>query len=151
MCLETCHRCLTATHETCDGLCSSVSRAVHPSIRNLGKKSTLAYAHAHRSAEFLCALFFQLSAHLHTSGFGGERRFRFRHKSMSLDATVITLCPNLLPWTEYTRTKGGVELHRPAGHNGYWPTDAMLSNAKTPGVSMFEQTIRFASTTARQA
>ncbi|MDF1552487.1 MAG: DUF4372 domain-containing protein, partial [Deferrisomatales bacterium] len=81
--------------ETCDGLGSAVGKAAHLGIRNLAKKSTLAYANEHRCAVLFRTLFFQLSTQLHQSGMGGRRKFRFRHKLLSLDATVITLCLNL--------------------------------------------------------
>ncbi|MDF1553205.1 MAG: DUF4372 domain-containing protein, partial [Deferrisomatales bacterium] len=81
--------------ETCDGLGSAVGKAVHLGVRNLAKKSTLAYANEHRSAALFRTLFFHLSTQLHRSGMGGRRKFRFRHKLLSLDATVITLCLNL--------------------------------------------------------
>ena len=122
--------------ETCDGLGSAVGKAVHLGIRNLAKKSTLAYANEHRGAALFRTLFFQLSNQLHRSGMGGRRTFRFRHKLLSLDATVITLCLNLFPWAEYTRTKGGVKLHLLLDHDGYWPTYAVLSDAKTSEVSI---------------
>jgi len=63
--------------ETCDGLGSAVGKAVHLGIRNLAKKSTLAYANEHRGAALFRTLFFQLSTQLHRSGMGGRRTFRF--------------------------------------------------------------------------
>ena len=114
--------------ETCDGLGSAAGKAVHLGIRNLAKKSTLAYANEHRAAEFFRTLFFQLSAQLHAPGLGGGRRFRFRHKLLSLDATVITLCLSLFPWAEYTRTKGGVKLHLLLDHpvtHAMWSSGAI--------------------------
>ena len=122
--------------KTCDGLASAVGKAVHLGIRNLAKKSTLAYANEHRSAALFRTLFFHLSSQLHRSGMGARRKFRFHHKLLSRDAIVVTLCLNLFPWAEYTRTKGGMKLHLLLDHDGYWPTYAVLSDAKASEVSV---------------
>lgn len=42
----------------------------------------------------------------------------------------ITLCLTLFPWAEYTRTKDGVKLHRLLDHDGYFPSYAVITDAK---------------------
>jgi len=117
--------------ETCDGLASAVGKVVHLGIHNLAKRSTLAYANQHRSSTLFRDLFLRLAAEFHREASGtGKRKFRFRHRLVSIDSSVITLCLSLFPWAEYTRTKGGVKLHLMLDHDGYWPTYAHLTEAK---------------------
>ena len=40
------------------------------------------------------------------SGRGKRKKFRFKNKLMSLDATVIGLCASAFDWAQYQRTKG---------------------------------------------
>lgn len=122
--------------EVCDGLGSAVGKAVHLGVFNLAKKSTLAYANEHRPSTFFRALFFRLAGHLHRPGMGGRRRFRFHHRLLTLDSTVITLCLSLFPWADYTRTKGGVKLHLLLDHDGYWPTYALITEANASDLSV---------------
>jgi hypothetical protein len=46
-----------------------------------------------------------------------NRRFRFKNKLMSLDATVIDLCASVFDWAQFRRTKGAVKLHLLLDHN----------------------------------
>lgn len=124
--------------ETCDGLGSAVGKAIHLGIANLAKRSTLSYANEHRPAEFFKALFFALSVKLHSlAGFGrGKRKFRFKNRLVTLDSSVITLCLELFPWADYTRTKGGVKLHLLLDNDGYWPTYAHITEANCPDIQI---------------
>jgi hypothetical protein len=123
--------------ETCDGLRSTVGKAVHLGIRNLAGHSTLAYANQHRPSALYRDLFFHLSAQLSAEvGARKKRKFRFRNKLLSLDSSVITLCLSLFPWADYTRTKGGVKLHLLLDHDGYWPSYACLTEANCADVSV---------------
>src|SRR6516162_6478005 len=40
-----------------------------------------------------------------------RRKFRFKNKLLSLDATVIDLCASLYDWAKFRRTKGAIKLH----------------------------------------
>jgi hypothetical protein len=121
--------------ETCDGLASAVGKVVHLGIQNVAKKSTLAYANQHRPSGFFRDLFLHLATGFQRETAGtGKRKFRFRHRLVSIDASVITLCLSLFPWAAYTRTKGGVKLHLMLDHDGYWPTYAHLTEAKVHDV-----------------
>lgn len=124
--------------EICDGLRSVVGKAMHLGVRNLAKKSTLAYANEHRPAALFRDLFFHLSGQLgaRAGRLGSGHKFRFHNRLVSLDATVITLCLSLFPWAEYTRTKGGVKLHALLDHDGYWPTYAHITTAKASDLAV---------------
>jgi hypothetical protein len=51
----------------------------------------------------------------------GPRKFRFKHKLVSLDSTLIDLCLSLFDWARFRRTKGAVKLHLVLDHDGYLP------------------------------
>ena len=54
----------------------------------------------------------------------GSKKFRFKNKLLSLDATVIDLCAELFDWAKFRRTKGAVKLHFMLDHDGYLPSVA---------------------------
>ena len=51
--------------------------------------------------------------------FAPQKKFRFKNKLLSLDATVIDLCLSLFPWAKFRRTKGAIKLHMLLDHDGY--------------------------------
>jgi hypothetical protein len=48
-----------------------------------------------------------------------QRKFRFKHKLLSLAATLIPLCLSLVDWAQFGRSKGAVKLHLVLDHDGY--------------------------------
>jgi hypothetical protein len=54
-------------------------------------------------------VFYQLLARCRAVA--GTKRFRFKNKLLSLDATIIDLCAELFPWAEIMRKKGELKLH----------------------------------------
>ena len=40
-----------------------------------------------------------------------RKKFRFRNKLLSLDATVIELCASMFDWARFRATKGALKLH----------------------------------------
>jgi hypothetical protein len=61
----------------------------------------------------------------------GKRRFRFKNKLFSLDATVIELCAGLFDWAKFRQTKGTVKLHLLLDHDGYLPVFVHITEGKT--------------------
>jgi hypothetical protein len=117
--------------EVCDGLHCAVGKVAHLGIQNLAKRSTLSYANEHRPSELFRELFTDLAQRLPASVPDRPKKpFRFKNKLVSLDSSVITLCLSLFPWAEYTRTKGGVKLHMLLDHDGYFPSYAVITDAK---------------------
>ena len=55
------------------------------------KRSSLSYANCHRPAELFEKVFYALYEKV-ASKFKGKRKFRFKHKLVSLDSTTIDLC-----------------------------------------------------------
>ena len=58
------------------------------------------------------------------------KKFRFKNKLLSLDATVIELCAEMFPWATFRRTKGAVKLHFTLDHDGYLPTVLVITEGK---------------------
>ena len=113
--------------EICGGLASCEGKLAHLGI-TAPKRSTLAYANEHRPAALFEAVFYQLLATC--QAVAGPKRFRFKNKLLSLDATVLELCAAVFPWAAWQRTKGAVKLHFTLDHDGYLPTLMVITPAK---------------------
>jgi len=107
----------------------------HMGIKNTEreiKRSTLAYANAHRNASLFQALFLSL---LITAQSKKETHgFRFKNPLYSIDATTIDLCLKLFPWAEFREKKGGIKLTVKLDHQGKIPCFVVESKACTHDV-----------------
>ena len=119
--------------EICDGLSCCLGKLIHVGVREAPKRSTLSYANKHRPWQLYECVFYQLleKCRLDLSGAlaASRRKFRFRNKLLSLDASVIDLCVSLFDWARFRQTKGAVKLHLLLDHEGYLPVFAQI----TPG------------------
>ncbi len=113
--------------EICDGLRCCLGKLVHIGMKDGPRRSTLAYANQHRSWELFQDLFFEMLQRCQEVA--PQKKFRFKNKLLSLDATVIDLCLNLFPWAKFRQTKGAVKLHLLLDHDGYLPTYAWIREA----------------------
>lgn len=111
--------------EICGGLASCEGRLAHLGAQ-VPPRATLAYANAHRPWQLFEAVFYQLLARCRAVV--GPKKFRFKNKLLSLDATLIELCAELFPWATYRRTKGAVKLHFTLDHDGYVPTVMVMTD-----------------------
>lgn len=59
-----------------------------------------------------------------------RKKFRFKNKLLTIDATVFNLCLTLFPWADFRTTKGTVKLHLMIDHDGYLPVFANLTTGK---------------------
>lgn len=98
-------------------------------------RSSLSYANAHRPWQLFEQVFHGLYAKV-SSTFGGKRKFRFRNKLVSLDASTIELCMSMYDWAKYGRIKGAVKLHLVLDHEGYLPSFAVITEGKVADVKM---------------
>jgi hypothetical protein len=121
--------------EICGGLACCLGKLRHLGVEAAPKKSTLAYANEHRPWQLYQTVFEQLLAKCQAAA-GGRRKFRFRHKLYSLDATTIDLCLSLFPWARYMRTKGAIKLHLLLDHDGYLPEFAQITDGKVSDVAV---------------
>jgi hypothetical protein len=127
--------------EICGGLAASEGKLRHLGVREAPKRSTLSYANEHRPWEVYRSVFERLLGRCQAVA-GPRKKFRFKNKLLSLDASVIDLCAGLYDWARFGRTKGGVKLHLLLDHDGYLPTFAVIEGAKVPEVKIARQ-LRF--------
>jgi hypothetical protein len=123
--------------EICGGLASCEGRLAHLGIR-APSKSTLAYANAHRPWALYQQIFFQLLGRCQAQ-VGPRKTFRFKHKLLSIDASVIDLCAEMFPWATFRRTKGAVKLHLTLDHDGYLPTALVITEGKRHDLTVARQ------------
>lgn len=112
------------------GLASSCGKLNHLGLTKAPSKSTLSYANEHRPYELWRRLFFELLDQCQAHAPGKKKKFRFKNKLYSIDATTIDLCLNLFPWADFRQTKGAVKLHLLLDHDGYLPVFAHVTEAK---------------------
>lgn len=115
--------------DICDSLQTQAGRLYHLGVNQV-KRSTLADANNKRPAEFYQA-FFEKSYQRCAAIAPGKRKFRFKNKLYSLDASTIDLCLSVFPWAKFRSTKGGIKLHTLLDHDGYIPRFASITDAKT--------------------
>ena len=113
--------------EICGGLASCEGRLAHLGI-GAPSRTTLSYANAHRPWQLYEQVFYRLLAKC--QAVAGAKRFRFKNKLLSIDATVIDLCAEVFPWATFRRTKGAVKLHFTLDHDGYLPTAVVITEGK---------------------
>ena len=113
------------------GLAACEGKLAHVGMRKAPAKSTLAYANEHRPAAMYADLFYALLNHFSALGLHQrKKKFTFKNKLMSLDATTISLCLKLFPWAEFRRAKGGVKVHVLLDHDVYMPRFIRITEAR---------------------
>ena len=122
--------------EICGGLASCEGKLAHLGIA-APKRSSLAYANAHRPWELYQAVFYQLLARC--QAVAGSKKFRFKNKLLSLDSTVIDLCADVFEWATFRRRKGAVKLHFTLDHDGYLPTVLVITEGHRHDVTVPRQ------------
>lgn len=113
--------------EICGGLATCLGKLKHLGIDNAPKRSTLSYANEHRPWQLYQKMFFHLLEQCQSLAKLQKRKFRFKNKLFSLDATVIELCVTLFDWAKFRQTKGAVKLHLLLDHDGYLPVFATVT------------------------
>jgi len=112
-----------------NSLQTQAGRLYHLGIGSV-KRSTLADANNHRPAE-LFQVFFEKSYQRCVAFAPGKKKFKFKNKLYSLDASTIDLCLSVFPWAKFRSTKGGIKLHTLLDHDGYIPAFASITDART--------------------
>ena len=121
--------------EICGGLASGLGKLKHLGVHQTPKRSTLSYANEHRSWELFQRLFYKLLEKSRSEA-TGRKRFRFKNKLLSLDATTIELCITLFDWARFRQTKGAVKLHLLLDHDGYLPTFAHVTEGNVHEINV---------------
>jgi len=123
------------------GLKSCEGKLAHLGIE-APARSSLSYANAHRPWELFQQVFYGLYETVAAS-VRAPRKFRFKHKLVSLDSTVIDLCLSMYDWARFRRTKGAVKLHLVLDHDGYLPCFGIITEGSVHDVKVAQQ-IHFA-------
>jgi hypothetical protein len=123
------------------GLKSCEGKLAHLGIE-APARSSLSYANSHRPWQLFEKVFYGLYQTV-AAKVAGPRKFRFKHKLVSLDSTVIDLCLSMYDWAKFRRTKGAVKLHLVLDHEGYLPCFGLITDGKVHDVNAAHQ-MRFA-------
>jgi hypothetical protein len=115
--------------EITGGLATCLGKLKHLGVESAPNRSTLSYANEHRPWQLYERVFYGLLDRCRGLT-QGEKKFRFKNKLFSLDATVIELCASLFEWAKYRQTKGAVKLHLLLDHDGYLPVFAHITEGK---------------------
>lgn len=126
--------------EITDGLKCCEGKLKHLGLEAEPKRSTLSYANARRPWELYQKLFFDLLEKC--QAISPKKRFRFKHKLLSMDSTLIELCVSMFDWAHWRHCKGAIKLHLLLDHDGYLPTFAHITEGKTADVKV-AQTLDF--------
>lgn len=121
--------------EITGGLAACEGKLRHLGVSEPPKRSTLAYANEHRPWELYRSVFYDLLKHCQREAAGQKRKFRFKHKLLSIDSTTIALSLSMFDWAQYKRSKGAVKLHLVLDHDGYLPQYAVLTDGKEADIS----------------
>jgi Domain of unknown function (DUF4372)/Transposase DDE domain len=116
------------------GLKSCEGKLAHLGIE-APARSSLSYANAHRPWQLFEQVFYGLYARV-AAGVRGPRKFRFKHKLVSLDSTLIDLCLSAFDWARFRRTKGAVKLHLVLDHDGYLPCFGVITEGAVHDVKV---------------
>ena len=123
--------------EIVGGLAACEGKLQHLGVGTAPKRSTLAYANEHRPWQLFQSVFEALYQRCAAAAMQrGRRKFRFKHKLMSLDATLIPLCLSVFDWAQYRRSKGAVKLHLILDHDGYLPRFAVITDGKSSEIEV---------------
>lgn len=121
--------------EICGGLAACDGKLRHLGLHQAPKRSTLAYANEHRPWELFQSVFAKL--YERCQGLSAPpRRFRFHHRLVLLDATMIELCASVFDWAAWTRAKGAIKLHLLLDYQGCLPKFAVLTPGKTQEIEV---------------
>jgi hypothetical protein len=121
--------------EITGGLAACEGKLRHLGVNDPPRRSTLAYANEHRPWQLFQAVFYGLLEHCQREAAGQKRKFRFKHKLLSIDSTTVALSLSMFDWAQYKRSKGAVKLHLVLDHDGYLPQYAVLSDGKESDIA----------------
>jgi hypothetical protein len=119
------------------GLKSCEGKLAHLGIE-VPARSSLSYANAHRPWEMFEKVFYGLFEVVAAKAVG-KKKFRFKNKLVSLDATTIDLCLSMYDWAKFRRAKGAVKLHLVLDHDGYLPCFGIITDGKVHDVKAAHQ------------
>lgn len=122
--------------EITGGLAACEGKLNHLGMEGAPSRSTLAYANEHRPWELYETVFHTLLSRCQAEAKGKKRKFRFKHKLLSIDSTMVELCLSMFDWAVYKRAKGALKLHLVLDHDGYLPCYAVLTDGKQADITV---------------
>lgn len=122
-----------------EGLKCCEGRLRHLGIEQAPARSTLSYANRVRPAALFEQVFYAVLGRCQAEAPG--HRFRFKHKLLSLDSTVLDLCASMFDWARFRRTKGAAKLHLLLDHDGCLPVFAHITEGTVADVTVARQLI----------
>lgn len=122
--------------EICDGLKSCLGKTAHLGLSRLPTKSNLSYVNGTRSSEFFEEMFNLTLKKVQYQRFPRKKKFRFKNKLYSMDASIIDLCLTMFDWAHYRTTKGAIKLHLLLDHDGYLPTFVNITTGKVHEINI---------------
>jgi hypothetical protein len=122
--------------EICGGLAATDGKLRHLGVLKCPKATTLSYANAHRPWQLYQSLFYTMLERCRGEALiRGRGKFKFKHKLLSLDASMVELCAESFDWAKYKQTKGALKLHLVLDHDGYLPCYAVITEGRTADVT----------------
>ena len=121
--------------EIVGGLAASEGKLKHLGVDRAPTRSTLAYANEHRPWQLYKTVFEQLVQLCQVEAQEKQRKFRFKHPLLTLDATVIPVCVSMFEWASYVKTKGAVKLHLVLDNSSFLPQYAVITEGNTGDVT----------------
>ena len=121
--------------EITGGLAACEGKLRHPGVQEPPNRSTLSYANEHRPWRLYEAVFHDLLGQCRHDAAAHRRKFRFKHKLLSIDSTTVALSLSMFDWAQYKRSKGAVKLHLVLDHDGYLPQYAVISDGREADIS----------------
>jgi DDE family transposase/uncharacterized protein DUF4372 len=122
--------------EICGGLAATDGKLRHLGILKCPKATTLSYANAHRPWQLYQSLFYKMLERCRGEALiRGRGKFKFKHKLLSLDASMVELCAESFDWAKYKQTKGALKLHLVLDHDGYLPCYAVITEGRKADVT----------------
>jgi hypothetical protein len=122
--------------EITGGLAACEGKVKHLGMDGAPHRSTLAYANQHRPWQLYESVFHTLLGRCQQAARDRKRKFRFKHKLLSIDGTMIELCLSMFDWAVYRRAKGAIKLHLVLDHDGYLPSYAVLTEGKQAEITV---------------
>ena len=122
-----------------EGLACCEGRLRHLGIEEAPARSTLSYANRVRPAALFEQVFYSVLDRCHRDA--PKHRFRFKHKLLTLDSTVLELCASMFDWARFRRTKGAAKLHLLLDHDGCLPVFAHITEGAVADVTVAQQLV----------
>jgi hypothetical protein len=122
--------------EITGGLASCEGKLKHLGMDGAPARSTLAYANENRPWQLYEDVFQTLLGRCQHEAQNHKRKFRFKHKLLSIDGTMVELSLSMFDWAVYKRTKGALKLHMVLDHDGYLPCYAVLTDGKESEINV---------------